>query len=149
VVTDPTSLFWKEKIMSNIIEMKLTNLDEIDVMDLQNTIRQGGVDDPALVTVESDKIPVGSHGDPGLIAALIPVVPQLVSVLSAAVAVWIAKGRKNKKVKGRKLILTKNGISYAQFSLSDFEEQSSTDAIKKVLTDALENKDNQSGKPAQ
>jgi len=135
--------------LSNNIEMKLTNLDEIDVMDLENTIREEGIDDPALITVENDKVPVGSHGDPGLIAALIPVIPQLISVLAGAVAVWVAKGRKNKKVKGRKLILSKNGISYAQFSLSDFEENSSTDAIKKVLQDALESKEDHSGTPAQ
>ena len=120
------------------IELRLTNLNEIDVLELQNAINFNQSHDPISVTTEASSVPSGTHGDPGTVTALIMILaPKVIPVVAAAVAAWIAKGRKGSAFRGRKLTISRGGISISNFSFHDFQETSSVETLKAALTNAL------------
>jgi hypothetical protein len=127
--------------VSDNFELRISGVSEIDAMELENEIEkhtQEGVP----VELVSEPLPNASaSGDPGLAHLLLTFAPQVIPPLVAALAAWIAAGRKSKTSGGRLLQITKNGIVYATVNTSDVERDGTSGSIEKILTSMLEGSD--------
>ncbi len=124
--------------MSDTFELHISDISEIEAQELQNEIEeQTQASQP--VEISSEPLPNSStSGDPGLVHALLQYGPQVVPPLVAALAAWISAGRRKKASQARRLVITRNGIVYADVKVSDLERESSSKPLETVLTSLLE-----------
>jgi len=107
-------------------------------LDLQNEIEER-TQAPQPVKLSSEPLSnASSSGDPGLAHALLTYAPQVVPTLAAALAAWIAAGRKKKSSQARRLVITRNGFVYSDVKVSDMEREASGKPLETVLTKLLE-----------
>ena len=119
--------------MNESFELSVSHMSEIETLELQNEIEtHTGSEYP--VELSSEPLP-GSNvaGDPGLAAALLTYAPQVIPVLAAALAAWIAAGRREKNARARKLVITRAGITYVDVKISDLERQAAGKPLEGVL----------------
>ncbi len=99
--------------MSDEFELRISDISEIEALELQNEIEEQ-TQAPQSVELSSEPLPnASSSGDPGLAFALLTYAPQVVPALAAALAAWIAAGRRKKASQARRLVITRNGIVYS------------------------------------
>ena len=124
--------------MSDQFELRISDVSEIEALELQNEIEKH-TKAPQPVELSSEPLPnASSSGDPGLAYALLTYAPQVVPPLAAALAAWIAAGRKKKSSQARRLVITRNGLAYSDVKVSDMEREASGKTLETVLTKLLE-----------
>ncbi len=123
--------------MSDEFELRISDISEIEALELQNEIEEY-TRAPQPVELSSEPLPnASSSGDPGLVHALLTYAPQVVPPLAAALAAWIAAGRKKKSSQARRLVITRHGIVYSDIKVSDMEREASGKPLETVLTKLL------------
>jgi hypothetical protein len=120
--------------VSDKFELRISGVSEIETMELQNEIEKR-TQTPIPVDLISEPLPNASaYGDPGLVHLLLTYGPQVISPLVAALAAWIAAGRKSHTSEGRTLVISKSGIVYSRIKMSDMEREGSGTSLEKALT---------------
>jgi hypothetical protein len=128
--------------VSDQFELRISDVSEIEAIELQNEIEKR-TKAPHPVDLTHEPLPnASSSGDPGLAIALLAYAPQVIPVLASAVAAWLVAGRKKKSTSARRLVITRNGIMYADVKVNDMEQEASgkplETAIEKLLKGAGE-----------
>lgn len=123
--------------MNANVELRLTHLSDVEILELENAIEEQGLHAEELLTREPDHVPSGTVGDPGLTTILISAAPHVISVLAGALAVWIVKGRKGKEGSAKTLKISKSGIEFSRVSISEFDVSNSADTLKPLLADLI------------
>jgi hypothetical protein len=125
--------------MAESYELRVTELSEIEALELQNAI-DDNVRAANPIEVTSEPLPSeGMSGDPGLVQAFMTYAPEAIPALAAALAAWIVAGRKRRTLSGVKFSIGWGGINYSNIELKELEQTSSGDALKTTLSHLLQN----------
>lgn len=130
--------------MEEQFEIRVEETSEIAALELENEVRAQGLSDAGAIRRITPETQPGTAGDPALVTLAIAYGPQLISVISAALAAWLVAGRKRKTMRARKLVVSKESTVITEIDLEEFERTGSADSMRAAL-DAILKKDNQEG----
>jgi len=122
--------------MDKGFELIISDMSEIEALELRNEIeKRTGSEFP--VELSSEPLPRNVAGDPGLLCALLPYAALAIPVLAAALAAWITARRREKVARARKLVITRDGITYVDVKISDLEREAAGKPLEGVLQRVL------------
>ncbi len=119
------------------VDFSVAGLSNLDVIELKATLANEGLSNvPLDVAKEPPK--AGRYNDPALATALIKIAvdnaPVVLPTLVSAIALWIAKGKKADRVRGKVIEITWGGVRLASYESDRFEEADAAAILGKLKT---------------
>ncbi|MBB5695957.1 hypothetical protein [Muricoccus pecuniae] len=116
------------------IEFTVAGLTNLDILELKGLLKKEG----SVVDIETRKRAPepGKYNDPALATALVKIAvdnaPVVLPTLVSALAIWIAKGKKAGRMRGKSIEVSLKGIKIATYEAENFQEADGTAILNKL-----------------
>lgn len=123
--------------MADVIGLKLEHLNELDLLDLEEQLKQAGVDPASQTSITKSHVPQGTFGVPADFSMVLQVAQFALPTAIAVLALWVSKGRSRAEGKKISFSWTTDGVNFEKVTYDQESESDTSNQIKSAIESSI------------